>query len=365
MCGGRGDNGGEEMKKGFSVIELLVVISVISFALASVFTVIKAVENWEKISLTKKVVKALNDAVEMTFRSNARFVSSGCYGFNDGVCTAVTLTPLVVDNTTLQFNTYDADVIALLRSAGCRIEGELPNFTVVCFDGFGRPLRFSSRNEHNFGEPYTAPYEGNFYSLTIYDSIGNTYSVSLRRLEEFFVDLSREKLSVIAGAVEEYVAQKRRLELVNVCGNNGTSEFDPPGGLGSWDDSEVPWIWQALGTNPLALCSGVEDNATGCGCSDFNTEIWRDDENWCVLDSPDEIALFLRNINLDPSYKTDAFGNAIEIVPIADGNGLPLEGACPPPKPKPYYPLAVVTKTRIGVRDLNGNWVFYVDVTGQ
>jgi len=352
--------------KGFSILELLVVLTIVSLAMGLVYTTITAVRNWEKISLTKKVIKALNDAVEMNFRSNSRFASSNCYGFSDGLCSQITLTPLLLDEHTLQFNTYDANVVSLLRSVGCVVEGNLPNFTVRCYDGFGKLLTFREENEHQFGTPYTAPYKGEFFTLDILDSIGNRYQINLRRVEEFFIDLSKEKLSTVAGAIKDYVSQKRRLELVNICDDNGTSEFDPPGGLSSWDDSEVPWIWQALGSKPFALCEGVENSDTGCGCTNFsNTTIWRTSQDWCVLDSSEEIRTFLRNINLDIFYETDAFGNPIVVVPIADSEGNPLEEACPPPRPQPFYPLAIVTKTRVGVKDENGNWVLYTDVTGQ
>ncbi len=354
------------MRKGFSILELLVVLTILSISMGLVYTTITAVRNWEKISLTRKVVRALNDAVEMNFRSNARFVSSNCYGFNDGLCSQITLTPILFDNHTLQFNTYDAELINLLRSVGCRVEGRLPNFVVRCYDGFGKLLTFRERNPHRFGVPYTEPYGGNFYSLTILDSIGTTYRIDLRKVEEFFVDLSKEKLSTLAGAIKDYVSQKRRLELVNICDDNATSDLDPPGGLGSWDDSEVPWIWQALGGNPFALCEGVEDADSGCGCANFeDNSIWRNSPEWCVLDTLEEVRLFLRNLNLDTSYETDAFGNPLTVVPIADSRGEPLPGACPPPRPRPYYPSPIVVKTRVGVRDENGNWAFYVDITGE
>ena len=354
--------------KGFTIAELLIAIAVLSFLMAMFTIAVKSFQHYRAIETTKEIVKALNTAIQKTFIENAKFVQGNCYGWNDGACSQLTLTPVQVDDYTIQFNVYDIQVYSLLKSVGCQIQGGLPNFSVRCFGGFGKPLKFQVVNGHNFGENYVAPYSGQYFELKITDGIGNTYAVRIDQLIDGYLEESKTKLYTIANAIRKYIQTKRELELANVCDNPGTGPNDPAGGLGSWDDAMVPWVWEAVSDttgNPLTLCSGVEDSNTDCGCSNFDTNIWSNDSDLCVLDTKNEVENFLRNINLDPTaYETDAFGNAIVIVPLADSQGNPIS-QCPPPRPQPNYPVVFLPKTRVGVKDNQGNWAIYVDVVNE
>jgi len=352
--------------RGFSIAELLIAMAVLSFLMGMLTLAMKGYERYRAIQTTKQIVKAINTAVQKTFIDNAKQGQS-CYSWSDGICSQITLTPVQVDENTIQFNVYDPQVLDLLKSVGCQVQGGIPNFSVRCYDGFGKPLKFQVVNGHNFGQNYVAPYQNQYFQLKITDGIGNTYTVSIDRLINFYLEESKTKLYTLAQAIRKYIQTKRELELANVCDNPGTGPDDPDGGLGSWDDALVPWIWEAVsanGVNPLTLCQGEEDPNTHCGCANFqNTDIWSDDEALCVLDTGDEMLRFLGNLNLGLSYWTDAFGNPITVVPLADQNGNPI--GCPPPRPQPNYPQVILPKTRIGVRDANGNWAFYIDVVNE
>jgi len=354
--------------KGFTIAELLIAVAVLSFLLGMFTIAMKGYQNYRAIETTKEIVKALNTAIQKSFIKNAEFAQDNCYGWNDGLCSQLTLTPIQVDDYTIQFNVYDTQVYTLLKSVGCQIQGGVPNFSIRCYDGFGKLLKFEVDNGHNFGENYVAPYNGQWFQLKITDSLGNTYAIRIDEIINSYLEESKTKLYTIANAIRKYVQTKRELELANVCDDPGTGANDPAGGLGSWDDAMVPWIWEAVSDttgNPLTLCSGVEDQNTKCGCSNFDANIWSNDEELCVLDTSQEIRNFLNNIGLDPvAYETDAFGNAIVIVPLADSEGNPIS-QCPPPRPQPNYPTVFLPKTRIGVKDNEGGWAIYVDVVNE
>jgi prepilin-type N-terminal cleavage/methylation domain-containing protein len=352
-------------KKGFTIIELLVALGVIGFIMALFSVAIKEFRNYERIQHTKEVIKTLNFAIEKTFIDNAR-EGQNCYSWNDGLCASLTLTPVQIDDTTIQFNVYDNDIVNALKGVGCIVNGNLPNFTVQCYDGFGKLLKFQTINEHDFGQTYVVPYTGDSFKLVVKDSIGNSYVIDTSKLFSQYLTESKEKLYTIAEAVRKYVQTKRELELANVCDDPGQGDNDPAGGLGSWDDALVPWIWEAVSSteNPLTLCSGVEDDNSKCGCSNFSdTSIWSNDDNLCELDTGDEMQRFLRNINLDITYWSDGFGNPITVVPLADNNGNPL--GCPPPRPQPNYPLVVLPKTRVGVKGNDNTWAIFIDIVNE
>jgi len=354
-------------KRGFTIAELLVAMGVFAVVTAILSVAYQAWQNYKKNEITREKVKAIEAAIKLAFMDNAR-TAQGCYSWSDGICASLTLTPVKVSDTQLQFNTLSGDVLNILKRFGCQINGNLPNIVVSCPDGFGRDMTFETENEHQFGLTYSAPYTGNYFKLVIHDSVGQTFEISLEDLEKRYVELSKNKLYTIANAIKQYIRTKRELELANVCDDPGQGQYDPAGGLGSWDDALIPWIWEAVSTdgqNSLTLCSGVEDTNSKCGCQNFSdTSIWSNDQNLCILDTGEELQRFLRNINLDVSYWSDAFGNPITVVPLADADGTPIAD-CPPPRPQPNYPRVNLYKTRVGIQDSTENWVYFIDVVNE
>lgn len=350
-------------------MEILIVMGMVSFFLMLGNLWLKGMNNAKASKETLEKVKVFQEAIRRNFFSNLQYVEQNCYGWNDPTCSVLTLTPVIVNSNTLQFNTYNLDILSLFQRIGCSITGTVPNFSVQCYDGRGRLFSFTDVNAHNFRVPYTVPYQNNsdanYYVLRITDSLGHTYAVDLAKEMLWALSNSSEKLTDIGNAIKSYVRNKRILELTNVCGTNSTSSQDPAGGLLSSDDALVPWIWQALTQPSTVLCSGVEDTANGCGCLNFsNTSVWSQDRAMCDLDSRSELLSFLSNLNLGNRYLTDGFGNGIDVVPLADNNGNPISN-CPPPRPSEFYQSIGVPKTRVGVKGSSGNWVYYIDVINE
>ena len=351
------------MKKnrGFSVMEVLIYMGIVAVFLAIAGVWQKHISNIRAIKETKERVAVLHEAIRREFLSNVNYAERNCYGWSDVGCSIITLFPVVVDVNTLQFNTYDVSVVNTLRKAGCIIQGDLPNFSVQCRDGFGQPLSFQDAFSQNFGTDYLDYYRGNKYLLTIRDSLNTRYVIDLNKELDWAYSRTIEKITEIGTAIKQYIRTRRIAELTNVC-DTGTGINNPAGGLHSSDDALVVWVWQALGNSPFALCSGIEDTVSNCGCRDFDNNVWIMDSAYCVLDQPAEIRKFLTNLGLGDRYKTDGFGNKITIVPLADANGNAVN--CPPPKPEPFYPVSGIPKTRIGI--FNGTeWVHYIDVVGE
>ena len=348
--------------KGFSIIEALIYMGLVAFMIAIAGVWQKQIKNIRALKETKEKVALIQDALRRNFFSNLQYAENNCYGWGDTACSILTLTPIVTNLNTIQFNTYDTTIYNSFAQAGCILNGTVPNFTVQCYDGFGRLLTFQDSFPHNFGTDYTDYYQGNRYSLQITDSIGSTYILDINKELDWADSKTLEKVSEIGTAVKNYVRTRRISELSNVC-DTGTGASNPAGGLNSSDDALVPWIWQALGNSPLTLCSGIDNTTTNCGCSAFNnSNIWQTSNSFCVIDTPFEINRFLTNLNLGRTYRVDGFGNRIQIVPLSDANGNAVN--CPPPRPRPFYPVTGVPKTRVGV--YNGtNWVFYIDVIGE
>lgn len=347
--------------RGFSVMEILIYMGIVSIFIAIAGLWQKHISHIRAINETKERVAVLQEAIRREFLSNIDYAERNCYGWSDVGCSVITLFPIVVNANTLQFNTYDVSVINALRKVGCTIQGDLPNFSVQCRDGFGQLLNFQDAFRQNFGTDYLDYYRGNRYSLTIRDSLNTQYILDLNKELDWAYSRTIEKITEISTAIKQYVRTRRIAELTNVC-DTGTGANNPSGGLHSADDALVVWVWQALGNSPFALCSGIEDTTSNCGCRDFNNNIWITDNAYCVLDQRAEMFRFLSNLGLGSRYMTDGFGNRLTVVPLADANGNAIN--CPPPRPQPFYPVLGIEKSRIGVFD-GVNWVYYIDVVGE
>ncbi len=349
---------------GFSIMEILVVMGLLSFFLMIGTLWVKQIKSVSASKETLKKIEIFQEAIRKNFFSNLRYAEANCYGWGDTACSVLTLTPILVDANTLQFNTYDLSILDMFQRAGCKITGDVPNFSVQCYDGRGVLFSFRAQNEHSFGVSYIEPYLNKNYSLEITDGLGKKFLLDIDKEINWALSISTEKITEIATGVKTYIRTKRILELTNVCGTEDTTT-NPSGGLNSADDAVIPWIWQALQSPATTLCSGIEDTATNCGCSTFtDTTIWSNDSNLCELDRRGELITFLSNLNLGIRYLTDGLGNSLTIIPLADSSGNPIAD-CPPPRPQQFYQVIGISKTRIGVKDSAGNWVYYVDTIGE
>lgn len=352
-------------RKGVTAMEIMLALIFIAFLLGAFETYQRSMEVRRKVDETLWREKALQHVVERLYFANLEYAKNNCYGWQDYACQSLSLTPIVVNDTTLEIRTWDSTVLNTLAQIGCRVQQVQPTvYRVECWDGWGRPFRFSDRNEHTPSTPYTAPYFGNVYVLTVTPSRGNAVAIDLSKEIDYSLTKSEDILNTIGSAIVRFVQIKRNEELDNVCDSTSGGTYDPAGGLGSWDDTIVPWVWEIVSRNPTALCSGVEDYNNNCGCSSFsNSAYWETDSAYCVVDTTSEMRRVLTNLSLPMKDATDGFGNRIVIVPLADANGNPIN--CPPPRPRETYPQVFLGKTVIGIKDNLGNWVYRVAVVSD
>ena len=346
-----------KVKKGFIIWEILLLIGVISFLFPIVWNFMKVSEDKKRTEITRKRIQALEEAIRVMYVSNLRFAEQNCYGWRDALCSGLTLTPYpTADPTVIVMQTNNARVYDTLRNVGCSVN----NGQVSCVDGWGNPFTFEITNAHFPNQDYTAPYTGNFFSMNVSWSRGSAV-ITLNKEIEWSLSRTEYKLSEIATAIKRFTRNVRLAELTNVCNTVGTSANDPAGGLRSWDDAMVPWVWKVVSQNPNVLCSGVE-NSSGCGCTNHNQiQNWERGNAWRVVDTGNEWNRVLNNLNLPVQYRVDGFGNALDLVVLADANGNPL---FVPPRPQPYYGNSGIWKTRVGVLDF-GVWYVYFDIVSE
>jgi len=343
-------------RKGASTWDAVLAIGTFLFLLAIGIKFIKTEQVIGGATLTRDRIGLIQTALTELMVDNVNYAENNqCYGWSDPACSSLSLTFQRVSPTAFRVRTWSSRVIDTLRNAGCRINGSFPVFTVSCYDGFGGEFRIeSSVNEHNPTSQYVAPYLGRIYQLVLRDSKGFRYVITPTETVNYLLTQSDNKLYQIAGAVDRFVELQRTREVANVCGSSSGGVNDPAGGLGSWDDTVVPFVWETVSRN-VALCSGVE-TSDGCGCRLFNnSSYWERNSSYCVLDNKSEMLRFLNNLRLSPSYLVDGLGNRIEVVPLSDRDGNPIN--CPPPRPRPNYPATVLGKTTIGVKDDSGRWI--------
>lgn len=352
-------------RKGFTAMEIVLALIFIMFLLGAFEEYQRSMEVRRKVDETLWREKAIQHVVERLYFANLEYAKNNCYGWQDANCQVLSLTPRVIDSTTLEIRTWDSTVLNTLAQVGCRVQQVQPAvYRVECWDGWGRPFQFSDQYEHTPATSYTAPYNGNVYVLTVTPSKGNAVAIDLSKEIDYSLTKSEDILNTIGSAIVRFVQIKRNEELANVCDSSSGGTYDPAGGLGSWDDTIVPWVWEIVSRTPNALCSGVENTNSNCGCSSFdNSAYWETNNAYCVINTIDEMRRVLANLSLPMNDATDGFGNRIEIVPLADANGNPVN--CPPPRPRETYPQVFLGKTVIGVKDNVGNWVYRVAVVSD
>jgi len=134
-----------------------------------------------------------------------------------------------------------------------------------------------------------------------------------------------------------------------------TNEIGSPcsyeGGLDSWDDFNIPWVWKinsrSQGSVRTNLCGSTNKNTEiKCECSNFDTQMWSDLESNHELSTiidDDSYKNILKNLYLPGSYRYDEVGNPITILLFAKlGNSepTPLDDGNPPPAPRENYKVS-------------------------
>ena len=366
----------KEKSLGLSlVVEVLGFFMFLSVLIGIAVVLKKAFDNYKRIEETKIEMNRLFDFFRDLYTSNLAFIKNSCNGFKN--C-KYTLTPEPVSDTT--FRVHIADLSLLNRLKGyCKIEqtGD-SQYDITCYSAYsGQPLQIDIENYQKYQQPFLAPYYGKYTSITITEPIlgFNATLVLDTEINKSLLDTATI-LKTFKNAVKNWAKKRYRLAIGNDCGNSSTSPTDPVGGLGTWDDVLIPWIWQAFGYNPYTttsrgkiptLCQGVDEGCkcgNNCGCQNFlnNPNVWREDSNLCMVHNPQEFNTFLTNIGLSDSYMTDGFGNLLTFVPISNANDKP-SSLCPPPPPSCCYPYDIPKKGTVGIYDYKNNrWVYRIEI---
>lgn len=339
--------------KGFTIMEVVVALTIAGILMTGISMLMKSMMNYKSLTDSLQRIKKIEQAIEVTYRENIRYVEGNCYGWTDSVCTNLTVMPLphAGDSTKLLLYTYlDTVVRAWDTGAGCTVTGAVPNFEVRCPDGYGQYFTFTGfANTHSLNTHYQSGYNRTPYRVTITSQsnpdITDTWSSGY--LDSEYLSYSQKKLLTLMDAIKSYhLARLTHEATVNTCDSTN-------GGLASHDDVIIPWVWQALGNSPSQECSGIESGI--CGCSSLNNaSIWPTSATYAVVDTDTEFSALLGNIGLNNIYRTDGFGNALTYRVVVNSA---LTGQVPP-RPQVNYTWAVKPPYRgiIGVYD-GVNWI--------
>jgi len=181
---------------------------------------------------------------------------------------------------------------------------------------------------------YGSAYSKKFTFVSLYDS---------------FREKSFEKLKDLKNRLLDFHKKQLLKELRNNCSSTD-------GGLDSWDDTYIPWIWLVNSTQSKKyqkyICSS---SANTCKCTNLSlasatsvamtlTGLWQTKAEYMSYYSSDTTkwSNMLKNLNLPTKYYTvDSVGNFFKIVFFSDGDSKTLKynstDYTPPPKPTEYY----------------------------
>jgi hypothetical protein len=361
--------------KGIALsFEVIMFLGFLSLIVGIFYSIYRNYQKQRDILEVKKEVEVIFDFLRNLYTSNLKAILDGCSGFRS--C-PYTLTPEPVDENTFRVHLFDIALLNKIRGY-CKIEESGRNsYDISCYSAYaGRPFRVTILNYQQYQKPYYAPYRGNYFTIELQEpALGTRFALRLdTEINKSLLDTAN-KLETLKQAIQSWTKLRYDLALANECGEDDNPPTDPVGGLGSWDDELVAWIWQLFGTAPYQntdrgempiLCRGIDtgcDCGENCGCPNFvnNPNVWRNDDSFCVIDSSDEWDLFLQNLEIDPKYMLDGFGNLLTFVPLSDANGNPLN--CPPPPPRCCYPYDIPKKGSLGIYDTDrGEWVYRIEI---
>lgn len=339
-------------QRGFLLVEVIVAIAIagVLFGVATMF-MSKMIHVYQTSRTIARVDK-LEVAFEHAYRTNAEWAERNCYGFaqwNQGTaaeCVGLTLTPwgLGLDTQQNFFNigvnaqTKDS-IINEFEGAGCTATlsstmASTEQYRVECDDAYGQDFMFTrtAGQEHNPGTPYSTLYMSNSSVRIRIQSTGNADIMDEWSAAPLDLEYSRAtsaKNREVGDALKQYHLNRLVREVNdNPCDSTA-------GGLESRDDVIIPWIWQVNAVRFEEKCSGID--TTPCGCSNFDGQRWPTGGTLVMYTSA-LVDNALANIGLSPArYRTDAVGNAIAIVLLADRFNNPISPSGVPPRPRPNY----------------------------
>ena len=318
---------------GFTLAEVVVALAVMAVALTATALLMGKASRMRNTSQTLTAIKQIESAMEITYREGIAYVESNCAGWGDTGCTAGTMTPSAADSTTLSVYLPTQNGQNAWTAAGCKLTGTSPTFSVTCPSAYGPNFSFTNlANAQAAGAPYLNGYNKQSYSITIGVTIPGTSTPvqdtwTSGYLDAEYYDRSNQKILTLLRAIKSYHFNRLLYEgNTNIC-------VAGVGGLVSTDDALVPWVWELLGSAPRQQCSGVELGS--CGCSSFTSSVWPNSASDLQLSSAAALNVLANNLGIDPTYRTDGYGNILTIRLLADSSGNVL--SAPPSRPKPIY----------------------------
>jgi len=154
-----------------------------------------------------------------------------------------------------------------------------------------------------------------------------------------FREKSLKKISILSKRLEGFNKVTYITEIGNPCSFTG--------GLDSWDDFNIPWVWKVNSTgdphNELCLNVAMVPAQIQCGCVNMiDPAIWSDDGSLVVLEANVNVTAYenvLDNLSLPKVYRYDEVGNPISIylfAQIDQGAPVPLNILAPNPPNENY-----------------------------
>jgi hypothetical protein len=370
----------EELKKvknkGLALaVEVIMFTGFLALLVGAFLWFWKSYQRQKNIIELRKEVSVIFDFVRNLYTSNLQVIRSGaCEGYRN--CD-YTLTPEPVDDHTFRVHIFDLSLLNKLQGYCQANQVGNSDFDIVCYSPVsGQPLKIDMQAYQEYHKPYYAPYQGQYFSMTIEEPVlGNKFTLVLdTEINKSLIDTGNI-LETLKQAFQEWAKKRYDLALGNDCGDNNNPPTDPVGGLGSWDDELIPWIWQLFGNAPCQitsrgrmpiLCQGIDNGCqcgSDCGCTNFqdNENVWKTTNEYCMFNDPNLWDTILGRLNLSSSYKMDGFGNLITFVPISDAGGNPID--CPPPPPQCCYRYDIPKKGSLGIYDWdNRQWLYRIEV---
>jgi hypothetical protein len=195
------------------------------------------------------------------------------------------------------------------------------------------PIFSIDKVEKNGVSIYGAEYSKKFTFVSLYDS---------------FREKSFEKLQDLKNRLLDFHKKQLLKELRNNCTSSD-------GGLDSWDDTYIPWIW-LVNTTKSSKYLKYTCSSTGGSCKCVNLKsgsntlamntagMWQTDNKYMsYYSSNSKWNNMLKNLNLPTKYYTvDSVGNFFKVTYFSDGDGATLKdnssvSYTPPPLPTEYY----------------------------
>ena len=365
-------------ERGFVLAQdILIFIGVLALTTSFILLYfIPAVKSAKAAKLNVEQRIAVKNILSYVWLTNLKYAERNCVGWDSNNCRGLTLTPWLYGNYDSNTGACDnnpvpypsspgtpqvgcflavnvlvneADKVeGMFRGARCSVIQRNENYSgnpnvvqliVSCVDGSGKRTAWLISNPHIPNEIYD--YQNPTQVQIMYPISGGPSAVrriDLSRVWEFSYQRTQRKAYTLLSALKSF---HRRVKMMNM-----SQPCTADGGMNSWDDSVVPWVWLVLSSGGNLLCSGSEADNYPCGCSSLEGTWVVDsfasddvDSNPNTVRYEGEWDRVLQNLGLGPEYRTDGFGNPFTLVLLSAENGGPIVFSAStlnaPPRPKP------------------------------